>query len=195
MTSRVHSGRIRRELRFSREIVASNLKNSGLDVDQVKPLLEAIMESDGLLGLQGRELLLLEKALGIRDGSPAVRLVGELVLVKTVPAETGISYGYLSRTEKPTRLGLVALGFSDGLPRNLSNQIEVEVTGKFYPSRGRIAMDQCVIELGTDNPTIGSEVHFINEANNLKKLAEISGFSELEILGRITSRVTRTWQS
>ncbi|MEY4275584.1 MAG: alanine racemase [Actinomycetota bacterium] len=193
MTSRVHSGRIRRELRFSRSVVSQNLESIGLDLSQIKPLLEALTEADGLLDLQGRELLLLEQALGIRSGRSAVQLVGELVLVKDVPAGTPISYGYLARTRNQTNLGLVALGFSDGLPRNLSNQIQLEISGRHYPALGRIAMDQCVVDLGTDKPSIGSEVQFFNEVNPLAKLSELSGFTELEILGRIAARVTRTW--
>lgn len=193
MTSRVHSGRIRRELRFSRSAVSQNLEGIGLDLSQVKPLLEAVNDANGLLGLQGRELLLLEQALGIRTGQPAVQLVGELVLVKSVPADTPISYGYLARTGNQTNLGLVALGFSDGLPRNLSNQLQLKINGNNYPSLGRIAMDQCVVDLGDDKPSIGSEVQFFNEVNPLSKHSELSGFTELEILGRIATRVTRTW--
>lgn len=193
MTSRVHSGRLRRELRFSKSAIKSNLSEIGLTPEESRPIIDAIMTNDGLLGLYGSELLLLEKILGLGTGTPAVWLVGELVSVKPVPAETGISYGHLAKTSKPTNLGLVALGFSDGIPRAASNELMVKVQEETYRNVGRIAMDQLIIDLGSGTPSIGSEVEIFGEAQSWVELAAITGFSPLEILGRIPARVTRTW--
>jgi alanine racemase len=195
MASRVNLGTLRRELRISRSAVESNLDSLGLKFDEIKPLASAAVDPEGLLGLYGSELLLLEKVLGITAGVPAVRLVGELVLVKQVPAETGISYGYLSKTRATTNLGLVGIGFSDGLPRSSSNCFTVTIEGKTYPGVGRMAMDQCVIDLGTDSPALGSEVHFFTTDYSLSDFSAASGFSPLEIFGRITARVSRTWSA
>ncbi|MEO0313278.1 MAG: hypothetical protein RL140_508 [Actinomycetota bacterium] len=193
MTSREHSGRLRRELRFSQTKIKANLEILGLSPEESRPIIDAVMVSDGLLGLYGSELLLLEKVLGITSGIPAVTLVGELVSVKQVPAGIGISYGYLSRTAEPTNLGLVALGFSDGIPRAATNLLLVSIQGKHYPNVGRIAMDQLIVDLGQDAPSIGSEVELFTEQQSLTELAKLSGFTPLEIVGRITARVTRTW--
>lgn len=189
----MHSGRLRRELRFSRSTVDLNLGELGLSANEVKPLIDAFLNVDGYLGLQGTELILLEKVLGLRGLTPAVQLVGELVSVKSVTKGTGISYGHLAKTTEPTNLGLVALGFSDGIPRSATNQLRVEIQGKNYRSLGRIAMDQCVVDLGADQPSVGSEVHIFTSDYPLIDLAKESGFTPLEILGRITARVTRTW--
>jgi alanine racemase len=193
MTSRVHSGRLRRELRFSKSKIKANLQHLGLSPEESRPVIDAVRTPEGLLGLYGSELLLLEKVLGISAGVPAVTLVGELVSVKKVPADTGISYGYLTRTTDATNLGLVALGFSDGIPRSATNQLMVSIQGKTYPNVGRIAMDQLIVDLGQDNPSIGSEVEIFTEQRSLKEIARLSGFTPLEIVGRIASRVTRTW--
>ena len=123
MTSRVHSGRLRRELRFSKSAIKANLSALGLSPEEARPVIDAVMTNDGLLGLYGTELLLLEKVLGLAAETPAVSLVGELVSVKQVPAGTGISYGHLAKTTELTNLGLVALGFSDGIPRAASNEL------------------------------------------------------------------------
>ena len=193
MATRVKPGTLRRELRFSESAVDSNLQTLGLSFNDVRPLTLALTDSQGFLNLPGTELLLLEKVLGLSAGTPAVQLVGELVLVKAVPANTGVSYGYLAQTASPTNLGLIGIGFSDGLPRSSTNNFKVSIDGKTYPGIGRMAMDQCVIDLGADSPKLGSEVVFFGSGFSLADFAEATGFTQLEILGRITSRVARMW--
>ena len=97
MSNRAQTGKLRRELRFSKSAIEANLRELGKELSQVRPLVDAFMASDGLLTLYGSELLLLEKALGIGFGEPAVQLVGELVAVKSVPTGTGtVSYTHLT---------------------------------------------------------------------------------------------------
>ncbi len=94
------------------------------------------------------------------DGSrrPVLTVAGELVAVKRVPPGVGVSYGYTHRTTTPTVLGLVGLGYADGIPRSGSNRAELSIGGVRHPLVGRIAMDQLVIDLGDDAPPTGSEV-------------------------------------
>lgn len=193
MNNRAQVGKLRRELRFSKSVVESNLRELEIDLTQIRPLVDAFMSSDGLLTLYGSELLLMEKALGIGFGRPAVQLVGELVSVKSVPAGTGISYGYLATAEHETNLGLVAIGFSDGIPRSATNQVSVQVDGQSFQTIGRIAMDQLVINLNDQAPELGTEVKFFTNDFPLLDWSKVTGFTQLEILGRITARVDRTW--
>lgn len=193
MNNGAQTGRLRRELRFSKSKIANNLAQTDIDFAAIKPLSEAFMSPMGLLGLYGSELLLLEKALGLSGGELAIDLVGELVSVKEVPPGTGVSYGYLSRTNVTTNLGLIAIGFSDGIPRSATNEFQVGIGDRSYKGLGRIAMDQCVVDLGSDTPRVGSEVSFFSNGFPLASWAEVSGFTQLEILGRITARVSRTW--
>jgi len=193
MSAREVPGALRRELRYSKAAIEANLNALGLSMSEVKPLTETLFDEKGFLGLYGSELILLERLLGIGSGSPAVELVGELISVKRAPAGTGVSYGYLTKLSSNTNLGLVALGFSDGLPRAATNQFSVSINGVSYKGVGRIAMDQCVIDLGSAAPEVGSEVSFFNDAFTLSDFAKASGFGELEILGRMHSRVSRVW--
>mgnify|MGYP000122500344 FL=1 len=193
MSNRAQTGKLRRELRFSKSAIEANLRELGKELSQVRPLVDAFMDSDGLLTLYGSELLLLEKALGIGFGEPAVQLVGELVSVKSVPPGTGISYGYLAKTEQPTNLGLVAIGFSDGIPRVATNQVSVVIDNKSFRSIGRIAMDQLVVDLQDLVPELGAEVKLFTHHFPLSEWSRVTGFTQLEILGRITARVERTW--
>lgn len=91
-------------------------------------------------------------------GRPVLTVVGELVAVKHVGAGAGVSYGYTHRTERPTTLGLVALGYADGIPRLASNRARIAVDGVQHPLVGRIAMDQFVVDLGGAAPVPGTDV-------------------------------------
>ena len=94
------------------------------------------------------------------DGAhrPVMTLTGELIAVKRVEAGAGVSYGYTHRTEAATTLGLVGLGYADGVPRLGSNRAELAIDGTRHRLVGRIAMDQLVIDLGDALPAVGAEV-------------------------------------
>lgn len=98
------------------------------------------------------------EAYGLQDGgTPVLTLVGEVIAIKHVGADAGVSYGYTYRTEAPTCLALVALGYADGVPRLASNRASVRVGTDVHPLVGRIAMDQFVVDCGDDAPAVGSE--------------------------------------
>lgn len=89
---------------------------------------------------------------------PAMRLEAELVLVKRVPAGTHVSYGHTA-TVGDTTLGLIPLGYADGIPRQASNKgARVEVGGRFVPVVGRICMDQFTVDLGPDAAEVAGDV-------------------------------------
>jgi alanine racemase len=80
---------------------------------------------------------------------PVMRLRAQLVNVKNIPAGAGVSYGWTWTAEAPTAVGLVPLGYGDGIPRHAGNRASVGWSGSRVPVRGRICMDQFVVELGT----------------------------------------------
>jgi alanine racemase len=82
---------------------------------------------------------------------PAMTLRAALAGVKEVEAGTSVSYGSTWTTTVPTRLGLVPLGYADGVPRTSGGRVEVTIAGRRYPAVGRLAMDQFVIDLGADD--------------------------------------------
>ena len=71
-----------------------------------------------------------------------------LVGVRRVEAGAAVGYGHTWRAARPTRLGLLPLGYADGLPRLASGRAEVQVCGVRRPVVGRISMDQTVVDLG-----------------------------------------------
>lgn len=79
---------------------------------------------------------------------PAMTGRARLAMVKQIEAGAGVSYGHLWVAEAPTTVGLVPVGYADGVPRHGSDALEVSVDGERRPVRGRICMDQFVVDLG-----------------------------------------------
>ena len=87
------------------------------------------------------------------DLRPAMTLTAPVTVVKTVAAGDRISYGGTWEASADTRLAVVACGYADGLPRSASGNFDVEIAGFRVPQRGRVCMDQFVVDLGApDSP-------------------------------------------
>jgi alanine racemase len=85
------------------------------------------------------------------DLRPCLALRGRITQVREFPAGQRVSYGGLYTTLRPTLLGTLPIGYADGYRRALSNRGEALVRGRRAPIRGRVCMDQIVLDL-TDIP-------------------------------------------
>ena len=94
------------------------------------------------------------------DGEP-LRLLGEVVGVKRAEAGLGISYGADYVTEQPTTLALVGLGYADGVTRAATGRPAV-LRGEAHPIRGRVAMDQFVLDIGDRPADVGDPVALVH---------------------------------
>jgi alanine racemase len=81
------------------------------------------------------------------DLRPALRWVSRLAQVKDLPAKHPVGYGLTYVTSKPTRIGIVPQGYSDGYDRGLSNSGEVLIGGARCPVIGRVAMNMFAVDL------------------------------------------------
>lgn len=126
---------------------------------------------------------------------PVMRLESELVLVKRVAAGQGVSYGYLWRADRATELGLVPFGYADGLPRRASGEASVRVIESAHPVVGRVAMDQCVVELRDTDAWVGDAVLlFGEEGPTLAEWASAAGLSPLAATASLGVRVDVRWE-
>jgi len=82
--------------------------------------------------------------------SPALTLTAPVVTVRRVRAGTPVGYGHTWTSQRATHLGLVPLGYADGLPRAASNRAWLSIRGRRHPLVGMISMDQVVVDLGDD---------------------------------------------
>jgi alanine racemase len=131
---------------------------------------------------------------------PAMTLAAPLTMVKRVPAGSGVSYGHLHVTERETTLGLVPLGYADGVMRGLTNVGEVLAGGRRRRVTGRVCMDQFMIDLGDDPVHEGAEVLLFGPGDHgeptVQEWADSLGTITHEIVTRIGARVPRVhrWQ-
>ncbi|GGJ19653.1 alanine racemase [Streptomyces brasiliensis] len=128
---------------------------------------------------------------------PVMTLSASLALVKHAPRGHGVSYGHHYVTPGETTLGLVPVGYADGIPRHASGTGPVLVGGKWRTVAGRVAMDQFVVDLGGDEPEIGSEAVLFGPGDRGEPTAEdwaqAAGTIGYEIVTRIGSRVPRVY--
>ena len=113
---------------------------------------------------------------------PAMTLSARLVLVKRVPAGTGVSYGHRYVTSRETTLGLVPLGYADGVPRGAAGLPLVSARGRRWPIAGTVCMDQFVIDFGDEPAAVGDEVVLFGPGDDGEPTAQEWG----EALGTIS---------
>ncbi|NBV11836.1 MAG: alanine racemase [Actinobacteria bacterium] len=82
---------------------------------------------------------------------PALTLRAKLHLVKDVPAGSKVGYGGTAEVKTDTKIGVVAMGYADGVPRNADSSAGVLVGNKMSPIIGRVSMDQFVVDLGKES--------------------------------------------
>jgi alanine racemase len=135
------------------------------------------------------------KSLGLK---PAMKLKARLNLVKQVKAGATVGYGATAVTMKDTKLGVVAMGYADGIPRNANSDAGVFVAGKRAAIIGRVSMDQFVVDLGIDSLVkTGDEVIVFGDGSageyTIDEWAKACGTINYEIVTRIGPRVPRIY--
>jgi len=127
---------------------------------------------------------------------PAMTVTAPLALTKSIHAGAGVSYGQTWTAPGETRVGLVPLGYGDGVPRHAGNNAEVWVDGARRPIRGRICMDQFVVDLG-DGAAPGDEVVLFGPGGAGEPTADdwarACGTIHYEIVTRMGGRLHRRY--
>ncbi len=130
---------------------------------------------------------------------PAMTLKAKIHLVKEVAANTPVGYGAIAVTHSDTKLGVIAMGYGDGIPR-IAQNAGVFSDGKRAPIIGRVSMDQFVVDLGIDSSAkAGDWVTVFGPGDNGEFTADEWGSASLsisyEIVTRIGARVPRIYMS
>lgn len=133
-------------------------------------------------------------ALGLR---PAMTLTSQVAAVRRIPAGAGVSYDYVWRAAVPTTVALVPMGYADGIPRAASDRASVQIGGVWHPVRGRVAMDQFVLDVGDAPVAVGDRVVvFGDPATGAPSAADWGRWADTinyEIVTRIGVRVRREY--
>lgn len=129
---------------------------------------------------------------------PAMQLKTHISYVKTVPAGTAVSYGGTYVADRPIRIATIPVGYADGYPRSLSNRGRVLIRGKYAPIRGRICMDQFMVDV-TEIPEAcqGDTVTLFGKDGEVslpvEEPADLSGSFNYEFVCGISKRVPRVY--
>jgi alanine racemase len=95
---------------------------------------------------------------------PALQLKARVTQVKTIPPQTGVSYGHHFVSDRELRLAVVGIGYADGVPRSLSNRMQVIVRGQRVAQIGAITMDQLMLDVTTiPDLTVGEVVTLLGQ--------------------------------
>lgn len=127
--------------------------------------------------------------------TPAMTLVSRVAAVRRIHAGSAVSYDSTWRATAPTTLALVPVGYADGVPRSASNRAAVQLNGVRRPVRGRIAMDQFVVDVGDDPVALGDEVVLFGDpatgAPGAADWARWADTIDYEIVTRLGPRIRR----
>lgn len=141
---------------------------------------------------------------------PVMTLKAQLQLVKEVPAGASVGYGATAIVERDTKLGVVAMGYADGIPRNASSAAGVFVLqdkgdgegkgGRRAPIIGRVSMDQFVVDLGKESSAETGDLVIVfgdglTGEYTADDWAKACGTINYEIVTRIGPRVPRIWRN
>ncbi len=134
------------------------------------------------------------------DFEPALAFKTRIALVRDVPVGRFVSYGSTFETKRPSRVGVLMVGYADGFRRNPRNYDKVLVQGKRAPIIGRVCMDQTMIDV-TDIPEAqrGDEVVLLGKQGReeipAEEVGETLGTNNYESITTISARVPRIYTS
>jgi alanine racemase len=121
-------------------------------------------------------------------------LKSTITQIKLLPENESVGYNRSSYTSRPSRIGIVPIGYADGLSRLLSNgNGSLWVNGERAPIIGNVCMDMCMIDITGIDAAEGDEVVVFNAKHPIELIAKDSQTIPYEILTRISRRVKRVY--
>ncbi len=129
---------------------------------------------------------------------PALMLKSRVGRVRDLPAGAGISYGRTYVTPAPVTMALVPVGYGDGYHRILSNRGSVLIRGETAPIRGRVCMDQFVVDV-SHIPGVAQDDEVVivgrqgDEYIRAEEVARLAGTINYEVTTALLPRVARLY--
>ncbi len=129
---------------------------------------------------------------------PVMGIESRVMLLKSVPPGTGVSYGCTFTTKRKTRLAVVPIGYADGYPWSASGKAQVLIRERWAPVVGRITMDMIMIDVtDMEDVSVGDDVVLLGcqgeAAITVGELAQWAGTIPYEILCRVSKRMPRIY--
>ncbi|MCP5119855.1 MAG: alanine racemase [bacterium] len=129
---------------------------------------------------------------------PALEWKAAVLETKQVREDTPIGYGGMFRAPRPMRIGILSVGYADGLPHRLSNRGQVIASGRKTPILGAVSMDLTTIDLtAAPDVHVGDAVTLLGaEGDNsidAQQIARLAGTISYSVLCGISARVKRLY--
>ncbi|MGB5495280.1 MAG: alanine racemase [Sedimenticolaceae bacterium] len=122
--------------------------------------------------------------------APVMRLESRLIAIHDLAAGESVGYGGRFTCERPTRVGVVAIGYADGYPRHAPDGTPVAVNGRIVPLIGRVSMDMLTVDLNTQpEAKIGDPVQLWGDIVSANEVARRSGTIAYALFTGVTRRV------
>lgn len=126
-----------------------------------------------------------------------VSLKAQIVQIKSVKKGEFIGYGEHFYTNEETLVGTLALGYADGLVRDLGNRIQVAINNQLAPLIGKVCMDQCFVKLNDIEAKEGDEVILFGDksakANDASEIAALLNTIPYETISTLSKRLERVY--
>jgi len=125
---------------------------------------------------------------------PVMTLTTSLIAVRQHQAGEPVGYGGIWVSPRDTRLGVLAIGYGDGYPRDIPSGTPVLINGRQVPIVGRVSMDMVSVDLGPDaNDCVGDEAILWGADLPVEQIAAAAKMSAYELITRLTPRVQREY--
>lgn len=119
-----------------------------------------------------------------------MRFSSSLIAVRSHQAGEPVGYGAGWIAPRNTQIGVVAVGYGDGYPRNAPEGTPVFINGRRVPIVGRVSMDMMTVDLGAESQDrVGDEVELWGEHLLIEEVAEAIGVINYELITKLTPRV------
>ncbi|MUU59996.1 alanine racemase [Helicobacter pylori] len=126
-----------------------------------------------------------------------ISLKARIVQIKSVKKGEFIGYGEHFYTNEETLVGVLALGYADGLARALGNRIQVAINNQLAPLIGKVCMDQCFVKLNNIEAKEGDEVILFGDkstkANDASEIAALLNTIAYETISTLSKRLERVY--
>ncbi|MUU54120.1 alanine racemase [Helicobacter pylori] len=126
-----------------------------------------------------------------------ISLKARIVQIKRVKKGEFIGYGKHFYTNEETLVGVLALGYADGLVRALGNRIQVAINNQLAPLIGKVCMDQCFVKLNDIEAKEGDEVILFGDksakANDASEIATLLNTIPYETISTLSKRLERVY--
>ncbi|QPB42731.1 alanine racemase [Rodentibacter haemolyticus] len=122
--------------------------------------------------------------------TPVMNLTSSLIAVRSHKKGEPVGYGGVWKSPRDTKIGVVAIGYGDGYPRDVPENTPVYLNGRIVPIVGRVSMDMLTVDLGINSQDqVGDEVILWGKELPIETVAKFTGILSYELITKLTPRV------